>query len=154
MVNNNHCNKSKGKYPANALLVKSFNLQRISKRRPLFCQVQNFSYNQTFSAPAQWLLMSSLRKELKKSLHSYNVQVCNCVSMFRNWRSHFASFNDEKKMCSCDKYHAKEENVTNSWKFFRCPVGLANIALVQFCRSLEASTISKGTWRVHQRAIM
>ena len=78
----------KGKIPANALLVKSFKLQRISKRPPLFCQVQNFSSNQSFSAPAQWLLMSSLRKELKKSLHPYNVQVCKCESVFRNWRNH------------------------------------------------------------------
>ena len=29
MVDDNHCTKSKGKYPANALLVKSFKLQRI-----------------------------------------------------------------------------------------------------------------------------
>ena len=173
MVNNNHCTKSKGKYPANALLVKSFKLQRISKRRPLFCQVQNFSSNQSFSAPAQWLLMSSLRKELKKSLHPYNCSV-----------SHFARFNDEsikihkpqkrwynmfaifccfvllKKRCALatnitrKKIYRVGPDVTNSWKFFRCTVGLANIALVQFCRSLEASTISKGTWWVHQRAIM
>ena len=29
MVDDNHCTKSKGKYPASALLVKSFKLQRI-----------------------------------------------------------------------------------------------------------------------------